>query len=271
MKVREDRLDVFVGDARCITREQADDIIHEFRQDGKDALGKALSDIKDYALGNDDRYLYEVGVKEDPNAGKPKGSKLPIIIFLVGVVSMVIFSFIPPVMIMMFFGMIGALGIYSLKNLNQVESESLIASKKAGPILMVILGVVGIVSGLAGLFLGLAKCILLLGILMFISVGIFFVVSIIWNLNSKKFKYKEKIYARCVGYARRIRKTESSKRRRASYYLESSPIFEYDYKGEHYRACYDVMTRSLDCQVNYGENVLIDIDAMSTVAAWGTA
>ena len=248
---------------QTMSQDEKDRMISDYKEDLRVQLNESWGKLKDFTKGDDDRYLYEAGVKQRDESGK-KGSKFPLIVFVVGVLAVVITAAMGFTMgiIGSFFGIILVLGIYSFRNANNIESETLVQQKKAGPILMIALGLAGVIPFFLSFFIDTGYAVAVMGILLFAAVGIYCGYSAVWKLFAKKIKYKESVVGTCIGYARFVDSHTSSSEHhhRTTYYVNVSPVFEYYYGGRQYKACYDVFDMRPSSDITYGSSNELFID-----------
>lgn len=249
---------------------EVEQMISDHKEDMRVRLNESWGKLKDYTKGEDDRYLYEAGVKKRDET-KKKGSKFPLVVFIVGLVLLLICAALNFVMgcIGAFFGIVLALGIYALKNANDIRSETLVQQKKAGPIIMILIGLAGVVPFILSFFIGTGYAVGIFAILLFGAVGVYCVYSAFWKLFAKKIKYKDSVNGTCIGYARYVdSSTDNDTGTSTRYFVRCSPVFEYYYEGRQYKAMYDVIDARASSDIFCGSTNELFIDPKDPEAVY---
>ena len=240
-------------------------LVSDFKEDSRQQLGEAFNNLKDFALGNDDRYLVDAGVKEaDPRI--KKGSKVPLFIVGIGFGAVILGGMLgnAAVAFAAFFLLIGALGVFSLRSPDQLSGVGATGRKmnpKAGGLFMTLLGFGCAIPMFLIPFIGMTKGFMLFGVMLFLAVGIYMIANTVSEFKVRKSVYSLEIPAECVGYARNVTAEESGgEHSHTVYVVHTYPVFEYMVNGITYTAIYDQKMNGLSSDVSLGSRPIINVD-----------
>ncbi len=293
MRFEDGRLDQFVSMDKTISESEKYGLIEEFKMRGRNAFSTAFRQVRDHITGETDEY--EIPEEEKPvfvklseetaqygyqgkgNYSDPsevpdrqKPTWLPLIVvvavMIVFAVAAVFRSFALAAGV--FFAGFSFLGFYSFykgnaRGYTHYEGSNSGSSKTAG-LMMGLIGLAGLIPLFFSKKYGLQGTVILMAISLFAAVAVAMIWGFIASLGLKSRKYSEEVSANCVGYSRIIDDSSShstENRRRQGYYLRTSPIFEYTFRGNTYKGIYDRMIDGLNADVDIGPAVIrIDPD-----------
>lgn len=285
MRFFEGRIDQFVDENKTISSQEAQVLIEQYKDRVSDLNYDVTQVIKRRVIDKDksadlsDLQYKTIGDQlreEDPDRGEAKTiDLLPIIIFF--------FAFIAVIIQMIKGSLIGALIAFFvafvlisgyLLVFGNGSATSFYEGTTSTNGKKVAFGFIAI--GLSALIpllfigrLGTSGAMILMGASVFLTTAVYLLFALIDSLTVKRRKYTEDIPAECIGYVRTVRheKDHDSDDR---YIMTTSPLFEYNYKGEDYLCMYDLPSDGRNTDTDLGP-VTISIDPKHPVDIYHAA
>lgn len=281
MKYVEGRFDQFVDGRKKLSSDERLELIVEFQERGRQMLEGVWDQVKakvqhtddSVSIGTDLPYKTELDqIKKDEVSQKSKPTWVPLIAFVIMlialVISMILFNIVAAFGV--FFAFIAFFGFYAAYKNNGTSytffGGTNSSSNRSAGILIGLMGLAAVIPLLFAIKIGARNAMMLMMTAMFLITGIYLIVGSIRSFSSHNPKYSEEINAEAVAYVRTIGDTGNSKagtqiRTGGKVQIRTSPLFEYTYMGQTYKATYDRPIDGCNADIDLGPTkICIDPD-----------
>lgn len=281
MKYVEGRFDQFVDDRKKLSSDERMELIQEYRERGQEMLQGVWGQVKakiqnkdeDVSIGKDLPYkteLDQVNREELPKKSKP--TIVPLIAFGIMLVLLLISAifFNIAVAFGVFFAFISFFGFYATYKNNGTSftffGGTNSSSNRTSGIMIGILGLAAVIPLCLSFKIGIRNSMMLMLTAMFLVIGIYLIVGSIKSFSSNQPRYSEEINAEAIAYVRTVGDTGNSKagsqiQTGGKVQIRTSPLFEYTYMGQTYKATYDRPIDGCNADIDLGPTkICIDPD-----------
>ena len=272
MKYVEGRFDQFVDERKKLSSDERMELISEYRERGREMLEGVWDQVKakvqhtedDVSIGKELPYKTEMDqVNRDELPKKSKPTIVPLIAFVVMLVLLLISAvfFNIAVAFGVFFAFISFFGFYAAYKNNGTSytffGGTNSSSNRTSGILIGILGIAAVIPLCLSFKIGIRNSMMLMLTAVFLVIGIYLIVGSIRTLSSNQPRYSEEINAEAIAYVRTVGDTGNSKagsqiQTGGKVQVRTSPLFEYTYMGQTYKATYDRPIDGCNADIDLG-------------------
>jgi len=281
MKYVEGRFDQFVDDRKKLSSDERMELIQEYRERGQEMLQGVWDQVKakvqhtedDVSIGTGLPYKTEMDhVNRDELPKKSKPTIVPLIAFGIMLVLLLISAvfFNIAVAFGVFFAFISFFGFYAAYKNNGTSytffGGTNSSSNRTSGILIGILGLAAVIPLCLSFKIGIRNSMMLMLTAMFLVIGIYLIVGSIKSFSSNQPRYSEEINAEAIAYVRTVGDTGNSTagaqiQTAGKVLIRTSPLFEYTYMGQTYKATYDRPIDGCNADIDLGPTkICIDPD-----------